>query len=214
MENQIGAGRRRIPTVRLRIERGSTNKHWRGAPARDGRVEPMRPELAERTVEGLTLAGIDFVTYLPESRLASMVPLLEAKESVTTICASHEGTSVSVACGAALAGASPAVYMEATGFVVSMYNIENAAMQLGLPLLLLVSHIGSAADAANSVIFSLWGRRLIPQVEALGLQYRVLEDGDRLETRIADMVRAARSARQPACLLFTGEFTVSEAGWK
>ena len=34
----------------------------------------MTPELAERVVSGLKAAGIDFVAYLPESRLIEMLP--------------------------------------------------------------------------------------------------------------------------------------------
>lgn len=174
----------------------------------------MTGELAERTFAGLKAAGIDFVSFLPESRMPDIIPLLEGDEEITVARSSHEGTAVTMACGSALVGGRPAVYMEATGFVAAMYNIESTAMQFGLPLLLLVSYVGSPGDKANSTTFSLWGRRLEPQIQALGLQYRVLEDGSNLATRIEDMARAARSAKQPACLLFTGEFTVFTGGWK
>lgn len=174
----------------------------------------MTPELAKLTMAGLKAAEIDFVSLLPESRMPDLLPLVEADPDVTMVRASHEGTAVTFACGAALGGRRPAVYMEATGFVAAMYNIESTAMQFGLPLLLLVTYVGSPGDQANSTTFSLWGRRLEAQIQALGLQYRVLEDGHKLETRIGDMARAARSAKQPACLLFTGEFTTFTGGWK
>lgn len=174
----------------------------------------MTPELAEKTFAGLKAAEIDFVSFLPESRLPDILPLIDADPEMTMVRAAHEGTAVSLACGAALSGRRPAVYMEGTGFVAAMYNIESTAMQFGLPLLLLIAYVGSPGDKANSTTFSLWGRRLVAQIEALGLQYRVLEDGERLATRIEDMARAAGSAKQPACLLFTGEFTTFTGEWK
>lgn len=173
----------------------------------------MQPELAETTVAGLKAAQIDFISCLPESRMPDLLPLVDADPEVTLVRASHEGTAISLACGAALGGRRSAVHMEGTGFVAAMYNIESTAMQFGLPLLLLVSYVGSPGDQFNSTTFSLWGRRLEAQIQALGLQYRVLEDDHHLEGRIADMARAARSAKQPACLLFTGEFTTYTGGW-
>jgi sulfopyruvate decarboxylase TPP-binding subunit len=37
----------------------------------------MDEELATHTVKHLTDAGIDFITYLPETRLSQILPLLE-----------------------------------------------------------------------------------------------------------------------------------------
>lgn len=174
----------------------------------------MDQDLARTMYEGLKQAEIDFVSFLPESRLSALIPLIVEDPEITVARTSHEGTAVLLGCGAWLGGKRPAVYMEATGFVASMYSLESTAMQFGLPLLLLVSYIGSPGDKANSTTFSLWGRRLEAQLQALGLQYRILEDGQNLETRIVDMARAARSAKQPGCLLFTGEFTVFGGGWE
>jgi sulfopyruvate decarboxylase TPP-binding subunit len=167
----------------------------------------MTPELAQRLVAGLKEAGIDFVSYLPESRLSDIIPLIRDDPSFTMVKTCHEGTAVTLACGAALVGKRPAVYCEATGFVQAMYNLQSMAMQFGLPVLFLISYVGSPGDKANSLSFSLWGRLLEPQIRTLGLQYRVLEDGHDLETRVADMAWAAQFSKMPTCLLFTGEFT-------
>ncbi len=174
----------------------------------------MTPELARRLVAGLKEAGIDFISFLPESRLSDILPLIRDDPSFLLVRTCHEGTAVSLACGAALVGKRPAVYTEATGFVLSMYNLESVAIQFGLPILFLIAYVGSPEDKANSFAFSLWGRRLEAQIQSLGLQYKVLEDGHNLEIRIADMVRAAQAAKMPACLLFTGEFTTFSGGPK
>jgi sulfopyruvate decarboxylase TPP-binding subunit len=167
----------------------------------------MTPELAQRFVAGLKEAGIDFFTYLPESRLSDILPLIRNDPSFTMVATCHEGTAVTLACGAALVGKRAVVYCEATGFVLSMYNLQSMAMQFGLPIMFLISYTGSPGDKANSLSFSLWGRLLEAQIQTLGLQYRVLEDGHDLETRIADMAWAAQFSKFPTCLLFTGEFT-------
>lgn len=167
----------------------------------------MSPELAKRLVAGLKDAGINFVTYLPESRLSDIIPLIRDDPDFQMVSTCHEGTAVTIACGAALVGKRTAIYCEATGFVQSMYNLQSMAMQFGLPVLFLISYTGSPGDKANSLSFTLWGRLLEAQIRTQGLQYRVLEDGHDLETRVADMAWAAQFSKMPTCLLFTGEFT-------
>jgi hypothetical protein len=41
----------------------------------------------------------------------------------------------------------------------------------------------------------------------LGIEYKVLEDGEKLEIKISDAVRAANALRAPYALLFAGEFS-------
>jgi len=42
----------------------------------------------------------------------------------------------------------------------------------------------------------------------LGIESMVLEDGDKLEDKVQDAVRAANALRAPFALLFAGEFSV------
>jgi hypothetical protein len=44
-------------------------------------------------------------------------------------------------------------------------------------------------------------------LDGIRIPYQVVEVGDGIETRIADIVRSASAAKSPACLLLTGEFT-------
>ena len=50
--------------------------------------------------------------------------------------------------------------------------------------------------------------RAIPLFEGLGIDYMVLEDGQNLEVKVKDAVRAANALRGPFALLFAGEFSV------
>lgn len=168
----------------------------------------MTPELAKRVAEGLKAADISFISYLPESRLSNMLPHLEAEDSITLVRTTHEGSAVNIASGAAMVGENAAVYMECTGVLASIYNLESTPIYAGIPILLLVSYCGGIGDQHNSATFSGYGRRTEPLLQALDIPYQVLEDGHRLETRIKDMARAAQSAKYPTCLLFTGDFTL------
>ncbi len=65
----------------------------------------------------------------------------------------------------------------------------------------------SAADKRNSFLYVRRGTRMIPVLEALGIEYQILTDGENLETRIKGAVRMMHALKLPVVLLFTGEFT-------
>lgn len=168
----------------------------------------MEPELATRIVRALREAGINFVTYLPETRLSQIVPLIEQDGSFKAVPVSNEAEGISIAAGAALGGAGAASYMEGSGVYVSAYNLLAVGKRLGTPILLVVAYYGSFGDTRNSFLYALPGIHLIPILESLEIQHRVLENGDNLETKIKDAVRMMNAIKLPVALLFTGEFTV------
>ncbi len=167
----------------------------------------MEAELAERIVKGLREAGINFVTYLPETRLVQILPLMQNDHSFKLVPVASEAEGVSIAAGAALVGKQSASYMEGTGVFVSSYNLLLVGVRLGVPMLLLVSYVGSFEDKRNSFRFAPTGISTESQLKTLGIHYRVLRDGKNLETKIKDAVRMMNSLKLPVALLFTGEFT-------
>ena len=168
----------------------------------------MEAELAKRIVDGLREAGINFLTYLPETRLSQILPLMQADEFFRLVPVGSEAEGVSIAAGAALGGKQVACYMEGTGVFVSTYNLLTVTERFGVPILLLVSYVGSFADKRNSFLYVRRGTRMIPVLEALGIQYRILRDGKNLEARIQEAVRMMHALKLPVALLFTGEFTM------
>ena len=168
----------------------------------------MEQQLAQSLVSGLKAAGIDFITYLPETRLSEMIPLLQSDSSIQMVPVGSEAEGVSIAAGAALGGKVVASYMEGTGVYVSCYNILTVGVRYGVPMLLLVSYVGSFEDRRNSFLYVQRGTRLIPQLEALDVQYQVIRSGEGLERKIKDAVRMMNALKQPVALLFTEEFTV------
>jgi hypothetical protein len=82
------------------------------------------------------------------------------------------------------------------------------ALHLRVPVLLLVSHLGGFDDQRNTFLYSLPGRRLLPQLKALDIEYKLLENGNNLETDIINAVRTMNSLREPVALIFSGDFTL------
>ncbi len=172
------------------------------------RIKAMQPELARRIVNSLREAGIDFMSYVPESRLSQILPLMRQDAGFRLAPAASEADAVSIAVGATLGGKQAACYMESTGVYVSCYQLLVVASHLGVPILLLVSHLGGFDDQRNSFLYSTAGRRLIPQLKALDIEYKVLEDGQNLEANVRNAVRAMNALREPVALVFSGDFTV------
>ncbi|MBI2227635.1 MAG: hypothetical protein HYU46_00875 [Deltaproteobacteria bacterium] len=159
-------------------------------------------------VQGLKSAGINFVTYLPETRLSQIVPLIRDDAEMELIAVSSEQEAVTIAAGATLGGKQAAVYMENSGLYVSSYSLLTVGKQLGVPLLLVVGYLGGVPDQRNSFLYATIGAHTIPLLQGLGIDYMILEDGEKLEEKIQDTVRAANALRAPFALLFAGEFSV------
>ena len=168
----------------------------------------MDKSLAQGLVEALKEAGVNFVTYLPETRLSQILPLMQADHSFQLVPVGSEAEGVSIAAGAALGGRVVASYMEGTGVYVSCYNILTVGVRYGVPMLLLVSYVGSLEDYRNSFLYVQRGIKLIPQLEALDVQYQVIRNGDGLDRKIKNAVRMMNALKQPFALLFTEEFTL------
>ena len=119
----------------------------------------MKPELAHKTVAALKRAGIDFVSYIPETRLSEILPLMKADEAFTLAPVSSEAEAVGIAAGAALGGKRAAVYMEGTGLFVSAYNLLTVGERYGVPMLLTrggqIARYGKEGSEAEFAIFYL-----------------------------------------------------------
>jgi sulfopyruvate decarboxylase TPP-binding subunit len=168
----------------------------------------METPLAAKIVAGLKDAGIDFMSYLPESRLSQILPLMRQEPSFMLAPAASETDVVSMAVGATLGGKQAACYMESTGIYVSCYQLVVVALHMKVPVLLLVSHLGGFDDQRNSFLYSLPGRRLVPHFKALDIEHKILENGANLESDIRNAVRTMNALREPVALIFTGEFTL------
>src|SRR5512143_1863433 len=167
----------------------------------------MKDELAQRLVQGLKDAGINFVTYLPETRLSQIVPLIRDDPDMELIAVANESEAVTIAAGATLGGKQAAVYMENTGIYTSCYPLVTVGKQLGVPLLLVIAYLGGVPDQRNSFLYATIGKHTVPVLEGLGIGYHIIEDGQKLENKIRDAVRAANAQRAPYALLFAGEFS-------
>jgi hypothetical protein len=70
-----------------------------------------------------------------------------------------------------------------------------------------IGYLGGVPDQRNSFLYATIGKHTVPVLEGLGIEYQIIEDGQKLENKIRDAVRAANAQRAPYALLFAGEFS-------
>jgi len=167
----------------------------------------VEEKLAKDLVAALRGAGVDFVAYLPETRLSQILPLMRGEQAVDLVPVASEAEAVSIGSGAALGGRQVMVYMEGTGLFVSTYNLIVVAKRFGIPLLLGLAYLGGFSDQRNNTVYSQSGSYLVPLLETLQIRYRVLEDGGNLDGHVRDAVRLMNSLQLPVALVFAGEFS-------
>lgn len=168
----------------------------------------MEAELARRVVTSLKEAGINFISYLPETRMSEILPILQADPSFLLAPVASEAEAVSIAAGAALGGKQAAVYTDGNGPFVSAYHLLTVGIRYGIPLLLLVTYQGSFEDQRNTFVYVHYGTKMKAQLETLGIEYQIVQDGREIEAKIKDAVRMMNALKLPVAVLFTGEFTV------
>ena len=168
----------------------------------------MEEKLARKIVDSLKDAGIDFLTYLPESRLSQILPPLQRDPALMVVAVASEAEGVTIAAGAVLGGKQAACYLESSGLYVASYSLLTIGKQLGVPVLLVVGYLGGFADQRNSFLYATVGKRTIPLLDGLGIEAIIIETSDGLQAKVKDAVRTMHALRSPVALLFAGEFTV------
>src|SRR5438094_10578468 len=99
----------------------------------------MKDELAKRLVQSLKDAGINFVTYLPETRLSQIIPIIRDDPDMELVPVASEAEAVTIAAGATFGRKRAAGYVETTGLYSSRYNLFSGSTQLRLQSLLITA---------------------------------------------------------------------------
>src|SRR5439155_22766280 len=95
----------------------------------------MKDELAKRLVQSLKDAGINFVTYLPETRLSQIIPIIRDDPDMELVPVASEAEAVTIAAGGTLGGKQAAVYLENTGLYVLCYRLFTGCKRFGVRVL-------------------------------------------------------------------------------
>ena len=159
---------------------------------------PYSVENARVLYEALRAAGIDFVTYLPDSGTFPVQQLMAADPAVTSVLCAREDEGFAIAMGAAFAGKRPLMLMEGSGYGMSGLILARGLVQ-HTPLLIVSSHnsaLGEQYDyhAATRLVAE-------PTLRALGIPYVVLMRIEDAPTVIREAQLTVEGQRIPVAVL-------------
>ena len=159
-------------------------------------VPMATPFPADRFVDALHAAGVDFFTGVPCSLVKSLIAELERRGVYHG--ETREDAALGVAAGAYIGGRLPAVVMQNSGLGVSLNALGSLQLSYEMPVLLLVTWRGfEGKDAPEHLVMGDVMPRLL---DLFGIPWRA-PSADEVPATIAWAAETARATRKPVALV-------------
>ncbi|MBI2857931.1 MAG: hypothetical protein HYX90_02535 [Chloroflexi bacterium] len=159
----------------------------------------------QKLLDEIVGCGITHIVWLPDSEAGFMYQSMAKRPELTLVPVCREGEAIAVAAGLIVGGRKAMVLHQSTGFYESGDSLRGVALNLRLPLLLMLGYKGWLKDAPltdSSAIF------LEPVLKAWGIEHFMLEsDEDRKNISIAYNLAAKK--QMPVALLLTPQRAAS-----
>ncbi|MBI2846411.1 MAG: hypothetical protein HYX82_00860 [Chloroflexi bacterium] len=157
---------------------------------------------AKRIVEELKKCGITHVVWLPDTEARFMYDTLINEKDIKLVQVCREGETVAIAAGLYVGGKEPCVLIQNTGFLESGDSIRGLAIDIHLPLLIIIGYrgwkrVGNITDSAAIYIE--------PILDAWGIKHYLVEtDADAHNISIAH--KEAHETKRPVAVLIGREY--------
>lgn len=110
--------------------------------------EDIRRERAKILVNALIKEGINFATGVPCAVQKFIIKEIEESPSILHVPAVREGEAIGIATGASIAGKKVVAYMQNSGFLNSIHDINSLLLSYRIPVLFLVTWRGAPGEDA------------------------------------------------------------------
>lgn len=164
--------------------------------------QPPRGEVGEEALirlhEEFKRHGIDFATGVPCGGQEGTIYYLIEDEEIDHVAVNREAEAVGVAAGAYLAGKTPIVYMQNSGFFDSSNELGSLLLSYEIPLLYTVTWRGCPGE--NTPQHQTTGAATKSLLDSFGVPYRVIGE-DPIDETISDLFTAIEEEQLPAVLL-------------
>jgi len=146
--------------------------------------------------------GVTHVVWLPDSETNWLYTLMKAEPSITLVAVPREGTAMSLASGLYAGGAKPIVLIQNTGLMESGDSMRGWAMQMEVPVVLMVGYRGYTRHGVNKDTAATYTERFL---NAFNIQYYLVEEDADAE-RISIAFAEAKRTKQPVAVLVADEY--------
>ena len=153
--------------------------------------------MAERIPEEFKKCGITHVVWLPHSEVKFIYDVIKERSEFTLVPVCREGEAIAVALGLMLGGKCPVVLHQNTGVFESGDSIRGIALDLNLPLLLIIGVRGwrqNAPPTDSSAVF------IEPVLDAWGIKHYLVE-GEKDMGKISSGFEEALDTQKPVAIL-------------
>lgn len=155
------------------------------------------PENAKIILDSLKQAGIGVVASLPDAFLVNVIEGLDASNDFIHVPLTREEEGVGVCTGAYLTGRRAALMMQNAGFLNACNSLTTTALQLEIPMVLLILYAGYRGDPA----FPQLGLVTEPVLSALRIPHYVVDKIGDVDEVITGAVVQAYNAKRPVAVL-------------
>ncbi len=164
-------------------------------------VVPTTALRAESVLAELQQCGVTHLLWLPDSETGHMYRAIQASSlGLVRIC--REGESMPIAAGLLAGGQNPVVFIQNTGLFESGDSLRGVALELKLPLLLLVGYRGYAGASVARDSAARW---LEPTLRSWDIPYRIVRS-DADASVISACHRQAHDESRPVAALIAKEY--------
>lgn len=157
---------------------------------------------ARRVLAEFVKCGVTHIVWLPDSEAAEMYRAIVETPQLTLVPVAREGETIAIAAGLLVGGARPIVQIQSTGYYESGDSVRGMALDLGLPLLMMIGYRGWKEDGplTDSAAFFLE-----PTLETWGIPHHVVVDDEHVD-RISAAYHEAQRRGGPVAVLIGVEY--------
>ena len=146
--------------------------------------------------------GVTHVVWLPDSETNWLFVLMKADPSLTLVGVNREGLAFSAASGIYAGGKTPLILIQNTGLMESGDSMRGWAMQMEVPVVLMVGYRGYTRHGVNKDTAATYTERFL---NAFGITYYLVETSADAP-RISIAFEEARRTRRPVAVLMADEY--------
>lgn len=159
------------------------------------------PLTAGRVIDEFKKCGITHIVWLPDSETRFIYEAAMSQSDFTVVPVCREGEAIAIAAGLMLGGKEPVVLHQNTGFFESGDSVRGLALELQLPLLLLIGYRGWCQDSAMTDSAGIF---LEPILDTWGIKHYLIKTDEDVE-KISLGFREAYETRKPVAILIARE---------
>ena len=158
---------------------------------------------AHRVFDELKKCGITHIVGLPDSTLRFLFdPGLFRQYRMVMVPVCREGEAIAIAAGLLLGGKKPVVMHDSPGFFEAGDSVRGLALDLQLPLLLIISYQSREGDAPSTDSRDSRHIFLEPILDAWGIKHYLVATDEEV-ARISTGYKETPQTNRPVAILMT-----------